>query len=64
VSEKNLYLLGLQESPNRQPDIFEMIRTLENEISRGEAIYSTAELFKLERKLDEYRELLRVLTQT
>ncbi|MBT0665175.1 hypothetical protein KI809_12785 [Geobacter pelophilus] len=64
MSPKNLYLLGLEESPNRQPDIHEMIRSLKNEISRGEEVYSRDELAILERKLHECQEFLRAMTQT
>jgi hypothetical protein len=63
MNGKNRYLLGEQESPNRQPDIHETIRDLEHEIARGGLVYTTTEIATLERKLDEYREILRVLTQ-
>jgi hypothetical protein len=63
VSDKNLYLLGLQESSNRQPDIHEMIRNLEDEIALGEDVYTSTELSKLEQKLYEYREFLRIMTK-
>jgi hypothetical protein len=59
---KNLRLLGLEESPNRQPDIHEMIRDLRKEIAKGEAVYSKDELACLEKKLDEHLEMLRVIT--
>ena len=64
MNEKNLYLLGEKELPNCQPDIHEMIRKLENEIARGELIYTKAEISRLARKLDEYKELYRVLAQS
>lgn len=54
MSEKNLRLLGLEQSPNWQPDIFEMISSLKNEISKGEVVYSRAELQRLEQKLADY----------
>ena len=60
---KNLRLLGIEESPNRQPDIHETIRSLELEISLGEAVYMPAELETLERKLAQYREWLKRLTE-
>jgi hypothetical protein len=62
MSAKNLYLLGLEESPNRQPDIHEMIRNLNEEIARGEEVYSRDELSVLARKLRECQELLRAMT--
>jgi hypothetical protein len=64
MNGKNLYFLGEKELPNRQPDIHEMIRGLETEIARGELIYTKAEIAKLDRKLEEYKELYRVLTQS
>lgn len=63
MTGKNLYLLGLEESPGRQQDIYEMIRALEIEISRGSAVYTAGELGILENKLQDYREVLRVVTQ-
>lgn len=62
MSGKNLSLLGVLESPNRLPDIHETIRSLEAEIARGGAVYTEEELALLGRKLDEYREHLRVIT--
>lgn len=59
---KNLRLLGREESPNRQPDIHEMIRTLQTEIAKGEPVYTKPELALLERKLAEQLEMLRVIT--
>lgn len=59
---KNLRLLGLEESPNRQPDIHEMIGALKAEIAKGESVYSKSELALLQRKLDEQLEMLRVIT--
>ena len=64
MTGKNLYLLGLQQSPTRQPDIHEMIRNLESEIARGEQVYSSGELARLEQKLHECREFLRAMTQS
>ncbi|GAM09232.1 hypothetical protein OR1_01506 [Geobacter sp. OR-1] len=63
MSGKNLYLLGLQEPANRQPDILESIHALEAEIDRGEAVYTPEELFRLERKLSDCKEFLRAMTQ-
>lgn len=54
-------LLGREESPNRQPSIQEIIGDLQEEIARGEAVYTVDELRILERKLDEYESLLRTL---
>ena len=58
---KNLRLLGLEESPNRQPTIQEIISDLQNEIERGESVYTVDEIRLLERKLVDYEELLRSL---
>jgi hypothetical protein len=63
VTGKNLRLLGIEESPARQPSIIEMIRDLETEIDRGTDVYTPAELARLEAKLTEYRELLQLLQQ-
>ena len=63
MAGKNLRLLGLEESPYRQPDIHETIRNLMQEISRGEETYTPVELKKLEQKLEEYRVMLRRLTE-
>ena len=51
----------MEESPNRQPSIQEIIRDLREEIARGEAVYTVEELRLLERKLDDYEQTLRVL---
>lgn len=61
---KNLRLLGLEESPTRQPDIHEMIRTLTYEIAKGDKVYTESELSLLRRKLDEQMEMLRVITNS
>lgn len=61
MTGKNLRLLGMEESPNRQPSIQEIIRDLREEIARGEAVYTVEELRLLERKLDDYEQTLRVL---
>lgn len=58
---KNLRLLGLEESPNRQPSIQEIIRDLQEEIARGEAVYTVDELRLLERKLADYEQLFQNL---
>ena len=63
MSGKNLMLLGIEESPARQPSIIEMIRDLETEIDRGTGVYTPAELARLEANLSEYRELLQLLLQ-
>ena len=61
MTGKNLRLLGREESPCRQPNIQEIIRDLQEEIARGEAVYTAEELRLLERKLDEYEQTLRLL---
>ena len=62
MKEKNLRLLGLEESPNRQPTIHEIISALQDEIERGESVYSVDEIRLLERKLADYKQLLRSLS--
>ena len=61
MAGKNLRLLDREESPNRQPSIQEIINNLQEEIARGEAVYTVEELRLLERKLDDYEQTLRVL---
>ena len=61
MTGKNLRLLDREESPNRQPNIQEIIIDLQKEIARGETVYTVEELRLLERKLDEYEQTLRVL---
>ena len=60
---KNLRLLGREESPNRQPSIQEIIADLQDEIARGESVYTIDELGVLETKLAEYELLLRQLLE-
>ena len=60
---KNLRLLGREESPSRQPSIQEIIADLQDEIARGEAVYTIDELRGLETKLAEYELLLRQLLE-
>ena len=55
---KNLWLLGREESPGRQPTIQEIIADLKREIGQGLAAYSEQELAILQRKLAEYETLL------
>lgn len=61
MSGKDRWLLGEEELPGRQPTIQEIIRRLEEEIARGESIYSRQELEKLQRKLEGYRFDLMIL---
>lgn len=63
MTGKNLRLLDREESPRRQPSIQEIIRDLQEEIARGEAVYTVEELRLLERKLDEYERTLRLLLE-
>lgn len=63
MTGKNLRLLDREESPNRQPSIHEIIRDLQGEIARGEAVYSLEEIRLLERKLAEYEQTLRLLLE-
>lgn len=62
MKAKNLRLLGLEESPNRQPTIQEIISDLQNEIERGESVYTCDEIGLLERKLADYELLSRSLS--
>jgi hypothetical protein len=61
VSGKDRWLLGEEESPGRQPDIHELIRRLEGEIAKGEAVYTPEELERLRVKLEAYRFNLLIL---
>ena len=58
---RDRYLLGEEEPPGRQPTIQELIQRLEAEIARGEAVYSAAELERLNVKLEKYRFNLMIL---
>jgi uncharacterized small protein (DUF1192 family) len=60
-SGRDRYLLGEEEHPGRQATIQELIQRLEAEIARGEAVYSAAELDKLQAKLEGYRFNLLIL---
>jgi hypothetical protein len=53
---KNKCLLYSENCPEQSDTIFEKIDKLQKEMARG--IYSQAEIFLLERKLEEYRGLL------
>lgn len=61
MKEKNLRLLGREESPNRQPSIQEIIKELQEEIARGEEVYTAEELRLLRGKLAEYERILECL---
>ena len=61
TSGKNLRLLGREPSPGSQLTVTEMIRALEAELVKGDAVYTADELARLEAKLTEYRELLRAM---
>lgn len=61
MNGKNLRLLGREESPDRQPTIHEIISGLQDEIARGENVYTADELLLLERKLADYECMLRNL---
>ncbi|KAF0216308.1 MAG: hypothetical protein FD174_3762 [Geobacteraceae bacterium] len=63
TAPRNMRLLGREESPNRQSSIQEMIGDLQEEIARGEAVYTVDELRLLERKLAEYEQILRRLLE-
>jgi hypothetical protein len=55
MSGKNLRLLGTERSPAWQPTVDELIAELQAELARGEAVYTTAELELLGRKLADYQ---------
>ena len=59
---KNMHLLGRERSPNWQPTIQEIIADLQEELTRGAAVYTVDELRILERKLADYEQLFRGLT--
>lgn len=56
-------LLGREDSPDRQPSIQESISVLQEEIARGEAVYTAGELRVLEMKLTEYEQMMRNLLE-
>jgi hypothetical protein len=58
MSGKNLRLLGEEPSPAWQPTMEEMIAALRAELAKGEAVYTPAELARLERKLADYEFML------
>lgn len=51
---KNRCLLESEDCPPRKMTITELIAGLKHEIARGEAVYTPAELQKLENKLRDY----------
>ncbi|WP_306535791.1 hypothetical protein [Geobacter sp.] len=51
---KNLCLLDSEECPARKMTIIELIDGLRQELAKGEAVYTPAELRKLGNKLREY----------
>ncbi|GEM_PF-1200173 len=51
---KNLCLLESEDCPQRKMAINELIEGLRHELAKGEAVYTPAELRKLENKLREY----------
>jgi len=63
VKGKNMLLLGREESPNRVSSIQEIIRDLQEEIARGEAVYTVDEIRLLEVKLADYEQTLRSLLE-
>jgi len=58
-----MLLLGREESPNRQSSIQEIISDLQEEIARGEAVYTADEIRLLEGKLADYEQTLRSLSE-
>jgi len=63
VKGKNMRLLGREDSASRQPNIQEIIGDLQEEIARGEAVYTVDELRVLEMKLAEYEQMLQNLLE-
>jgi uncharacterized small protein (DUF1192 family) len=59
---KDMALLDATLSPTRVDSLSERLARLRREISRGAAVYSPAELSRLQRQLEEYEELLKVLS--
>jgi hypothetical protein len=51
---KNLCLLDSEECPARKMTIIELIEGLREELAKGEAVYTPAELRRLATKLREY----------
>uniref|UniRef100_A0A831XDV7 Lipoprotein n=1 Tax=Geobacter metallireducens TaxID=28232 RepID=A0A831XDV7_GEOME len=51
---KNLCLLESEGCPPRKMSIIELIRGLREEVAKGEAVYTPAELRRLETRLWEY----------
>lgn len=51
---KNLCLLESEGCPSRKMSIIELIRGLREEVAKGEAVYTPAELRRLETRLREY----------
>lgn len=51
---KNLCLLESEDCPKRKMTITELIQGLRDELAKGEAVYTPAELRRLETKLREY----------
>lgn len=55
---KNLCLLESEGCPSRKMSIIELINGLRAELAKGEAVYTPAELRKLETRLREYEFML------
>ena len=51
---KNLCLLDYEDCPARKMTITELIQGLREELAKGEAVYTPAELRRLETRLREY----------
>jgi uncharacterized small protein (DUF1192 family) len=63
MEEKDMALLDSSRSSTWVDSITERIARLKREIGRGDAVYTAAELEKLQRQLDDYEEMFRVLNQ-
>ena len=61
VKGKNMRLLGREESPGRQSSIQEIIKDLQEEVARGEEVYTVDEIRLLEGQLAEYERILQSL---
>lgn len=61
AEEKDRELLGEIPTFRRTDSISERLTRLRREIARGEAVYTSAELHTLERQLEEYEHLEKML---
>ena len=60
-SEKDECLLASKNCTGQADDIYKRMHRLDKEIKKGKKVYTTAELKKLQEKLNETQELLRTM---